>query len=70
MANRANYGPAPKGQGWVDHRIIGDPDDVEKWATLLHNGADVWEDSQSKPVNSQPGIVRRYIRARLLAAGQ
>ncbi|MEV4247005.1 hypothetical protein AB0J63_26775 [Streptosporangium canum] len=65
MANREPYGPAPAGEGWVDHRIIGDPDDVEKWAALLHAWADVWTDSESKPVRSQDGIVRRYIRARL-----
>ncbi|MEU8040920.1 hypothetical protein [Streptosporangium sp. NPDC049078] len=63
MSNR--YGPAPAGQGWTDIRLIGDPDDIEAWATLLHHGTDVWEDSESKPVRNQPGIVRRYIRARL-----
>ncbi|MET8334404.1 hypothetical protein [Streptosporangium canum] len=66
MADRHRYGPAPVGHGWTDIRLIGNPDDVEAWASLLHKAADVWTDSQSKPVRNQDGIVRRYIRARLI----
>lgn len=58
------YGPAPPGARWVDVRLIGEPGDVEEWARLLHEGTEIAHDSGSKPVNSQPGVVRRYLRAR------
>lgn len=64
------FGPAPRRQGWTDIRIIGEQPDVDAAAELIHRSGEVWTDSGNKPVNSQPGIHRRYIRAQLIPGAQ
>ncbi|MGC5012569.1 hypothetical protein ACLQ2R_17535 [Streptosporangium sp. DT93] len=64
MADRVKHDPAPRGQGWIELRLIGEPADIEAWTTLLHHGTDIWLDSHNKTARAD-GLIRRYIRARL-----
>lgn len=64
MADRVKYEPAPRNQGWIELRLTGEPADLEAWAALLHNGTEVWLDSNNKTPRAD-GLIRRYIRARL-----
>lgn len=67
MAERAHIPPAPRGEGWVELHVTGEPEDVWKWDEFIHDapgievglagGGDVPRDN---------GLLYRRIRARLL----
>ncbi|MBG0828511.1 hypothetical protein HS041_12105 [Planomonospora sp. ID67723] len=64
MADRRGYPPAPRGEGWVEIELRGEPDDVTDWIDHLRAHMQVRLLSGGRHTRND-GLMKAWIRARL-----